>query len=74
MNYSNLTITFQKGRRGTIIGKIVELPEILVRGANQAEVRAKIVEAFAQHQKGSPVTEKLTAFLQEHPPGKCCPR
>jgi hypothetical protein len=58
MNYSNLTIAFQKGRKGTIIGKIIELPEILVRGATQAEVRAKIVEALAHHQKGSPALEK----------------
>jgi hypothetical protein len=58
MNYSNLTIAFQKGRKGTIIGKIIELPEVLVRGATQAEVRAKIVEALAHHQKGSPALEK----------------
>ena len=58
MNYSNLTIAFQKGRKGTLIGKVIELPDILVRGANQAEGRAKIVEALAQHQKGALVTEK----------------
>ncbi|QMU26585.1 hypothetical protein [Adhaeribacter radiodurans] len=43
MNYSNLTIAFQKGRRGTIVGKIVELPHIITRGTTLEEVRAKIV-------------------------------
>jgi predicted RNase H-like HicB family nuclease len=47
MNYSNLTITFSKGRRGTIIGKIQELPEIIARGTNLEEVRAKILQALA---------------------------
>lgn len=47
MNYSNLTIAFQKGRRGTIIGKIVELPHIITRGTTVEEVRAKIVTLLA---------------------------
>jgi hypothetical protein len=46
MNYSNLTITFSKGRRGTIIGKIQELPEIIARGTNLEEVRTKIIQAL----------------------------
>ena len=58
MTYSNLTIAFQKGRKGTIIGKIMKLPEIEVRGATQAEVRTKIVEALAHHQKGWQALEK----------------
>jgi hypothetical protein len=46
MNYSNLTITFSKGRRGTIVGKIQELPEIIARGTNLEEVRTKIIQAL----------------------------
>ena len=51
MNHSALTISFQKGRKGTIIGKIIEVPAIMVRGTNQTEVRAKLVEAFRHYQK-----------------------
>ena len=51
MNYSNLTISFQKGRKGTIIGKIMEVPAIVVRGANQTEVRSKLIDAFRHYQK-----------------------
>ena len=51
MNYSNLTITFSKGRRGTVIGKIQELPEIIARGTNPEEVRAKILQALAIFKK-----------------------
>ncbi|WP_157433361.1 hypothetical protein [Adhaeribacter aquaticus] len=47
MNHSNLTINFSKGRRGTIIGKIQELPEIMARGTNLEEVRIKILKALA---------------------------
>jgi predicted RNase H-like HicB family nuclease len=47
MHYSNLTITFSKGRRGTIVGKIQELPGIIARGTNLEEVRAKILQALA---------------------------
>ena len=50
MNYFNLTIAYQKGRKGTI-GKIIELPAMVVIRANQAEVQTKIVEALTQHQK-----------------------
>ncbi|RDC58822.1 hypothetical protein [Adhaeribacter pallidiroseus] len=46
-HYSKLTIAFQKGRRGTIIGKIVELPHIITRGSTLEEVRAKIVTLLA---------------------------
>jgi len=38
MNYSNLIINFQKGRKRTMIGKIREVPDIIVRGGNQTEV------------------------------------
>jgi predicted RNase H-like HicB family nuclease len=47
MNYSNLTITFSKGRRGTIVGKIQELPGIIARGTNLQEVRAQILQALS---------------------------
>jgi predicted RNase H-like HicB family nuclease len=52
MNYSNLTIAFQKGRKGTVIGKIIELPEIVVRGTTQEQVRTKILEAIAHYKIG----------------------
>lgn len=47
MNNSNLTITFQKGRRGTIIGKIVEMPHITTRGTNLEEVRSNLLVALS---------------------------
>lgn len=51
MNYSNLTITFSKGRKGTVVGKIQELPQIIARGTNLEEVRAKILQALALFKK-----------------------
>ncbi len=51
MNYSNLTIAFQKGRRGTIIAKIMEVPGIMVRATNLTEARDKIHEAILNYRK-----------------------
>lgn len=53
MKHSNLTIVFQKGRRGTIIGKIVELPHLVTRAATLDEVRAQLVALLAQQSKAT---------------------
>ena len=52
MNHPQLTISFAKGRNRTVIGKIIELPGIEVRGTNTEEVRMKLLVALHQYQKG----------------------
>jgi hypothetical protein len=52
MNHSQLTISFMKDRNRTVIGKIIELPGIEVRGTNTEEVRTKLLDALHQYQKG----------------------
>ncbi len=59
MNYSNLTIKFSKGRRGTIIGKIQELPEIIARGTNLEEVRSKILAALSAIKQASQPQQQM---------------
>lgn len=61
MTFSKLTIVFQKGRKGTLIGKIVEVPEIVVRGTSQTEVRDKLLEALTHYQKQSLTSSKRLA-------------
>jgi hypothetical protein len=51
MNHSQLTISFAKGRNRTVIGKIIELPGIEVRGTNTEDVRMKLLAALHQYQK-----------------------
>jgi hypothetical protein len=51
MNHPQLTISFAKGRNRTVIGKIIELPGIEVRGTNTEEVRMKLLAALHQYQK-----------------------
>jgi hypothetical protein len=51
MNHPQLTITFTKGRNHTVIGKIIELPGIEVRGTSTEEVRVKLLAALQLYQK-----------------------
>jgi hypothetical protein len=51
MNHPQFTISFTKGRNRTVIGKIIELPEIEVRGISTEEVRVKLLAALHQYQK-----------------------
>jgi hypothetical protein len=51
MNHPQLTISFAKGRNKTVIGKIIELPEIEVRGTNTEEVRVKLLAALHHYQE-----------------------
>jgi hypothetical protein len=50
MSHSPLTISFQRGRKGTIIGKIVELPHISIRGTSLEEVRSHLLAALTSRQ------------------------
>lgn len=51
MPHSPLTFSFQRGRKGTIVGKIVELPHISIRGTNLEEVRSNLLAAITRQRQ-----------------------
>jgi hypothetical protein len=58
MTHPQLTISFTKGRNHTVIGKIIELPGIEVRGTNIEDVRVKLLEALRHYQERLPGSGK----------------